>query len=386
MTSDLVFIVWDTETGRMISMLKENSLNAGTTISAMHGDIKFPVAFSPDGTQLASAFGTEVILWDYPSLTGTRHLQLNEDRINCIAFSPDGRYLIGGGDRGQLIIWDITNGLQIDTFRAHLGPVESMAISPDGLRIITCDGSDSPVVSDMSSGWGKITDPEGKIDTDTVECVAFSSDGSKLAYGTKDATVVVWDIGRHAVIHALKGHGKSVATVAFSIDGKYLASGSESGLIVWNVQDEGKVIKPFDPAQKVAFSRDGLYLVAQCQYFISSRPGYCKWSTEDLAQCRTVNITWEQAKHDLKGSPAIVDPLSGTYLARRSQWVEKRYLGTTMERLCLLPHQDITASASFGRYFAFGTKRGKFYLLDFPPNIFGITSKAMCTDQKMVDL
>ncbi|KAG8910697.1 POC1 centriolar protein A, partial [Tulasnella sp. 418] len=320
MTSDLVFIVWDTETGTMISTLKENSLNAaGSTISAMHGDIKFPVAFSPDGTQLASAFGTEVILWDYPSLTCTRQLQLNEDRVNCIAFSPDGRYLIGGGDRGQLIIWDITNGLQIDTFRAYLGPGESMAISPDGLQIITCDGSGSPVVSDISSGWGRITDPEGKIDTDTVECVAFSPDGSKLAYGTKDATVVVWDIGRHAVIHTLKGHSKSVATVAFSIDGKYLASGSESGLIVWNVQDEGKVIKPgfiFDPVQKVAFSRDGLYLVAQYQYSISSGLAYCKWSTEDLAQCKTVNITWEQAKHVLKGSPAIVDPLSGTYLAR----------------------------------------------------------------------
>ncbi|KAG8940308.1 hypothetical protein FRC03_005613 [Tulasnella sp. 419] len=246
----------------------------------------------------------------------------------------------------------------------------------------------------MRSDWGKTIDPDKKIHTDAVYCVAFSPDGNEVAYGGEDGTVTVWNIGRHAMIHSLKGHKRAVLTVAFSTDGKHLASGSHHEIVVWNVEDGGtiKTLHPRGYVQNVGFSCDGVYLVASHEPTLTviSRNSrrYSKWRTKDLKQCKPLSFKSKEVVKVLKGSPYIGAPPSGTYLAKAedSQWVEKRSQGITVERLCHLPHHDITASASFGRYFAFGTRRGTIYVLDFPPELFGITSTAtaMNWDQQLL--
>ena len=58
-----------------------------------------------------------------------------------------------------------------------------------------------------------------------VWSVAFSPDGTRLASGSGDETVRLWDVETGEEIATLRGHEHFVYSVAFSPDGTRLASG-----------------------------------------------------------------------------------------------------------------------------------------------------------------
>ena len=66
---------------------------------------------------------------------------------------------------------------------------------------------------------------------DGVLSVCFSPDGRRVASGSWDNTVRLWDAETGACVRTLEGHGDMVWSVCFSPDGRRLASGSSDNMV-----------------------------------------------------------------------------------------------------------------------------------------------------------
>merc|ERR1740121_925162 len=71
-----------------------------------------------------------------------------------------------------------------------------------------------------------------------VMSVAFSPDGSVLASGSGDSSIILWNATDGTKLRTMQGHSEYIASLVFSPDGTKLASGAdEEEVKVWDVSD-----------------------------------------------------------------------------------------------------------------------------------------------------
>lgn len=143
-----------------------------------------------------------------------------------------GRIMVRERDESGDIAAD--RALSSDKVRAG---VNTLSFSPDGSLLASGNQDNSILLWDVPTGSVRhhLT---GHLCF--VSCVAFSPDGRRLASGSEDWTVKIWDIGVGRATLTLGGHKGRIRDLAFSPDGTSLASASEDGTLrVWPTsQDE----------------------------------------------------------------------------------------------------------------------------------------------------
>jgi WD40 repeat protein len=114
------------------------------------------VAWSPDGTRLASGGGGrgsgELFIWDVQS--GERLQSWSEPStiVDALAWSPTGEVLLSGGSDGSMRWWDVQQGKCLARRQGHQGAVQSLRESPDGRRLASCGDDNTIQVWDLQSG------------------------------------------------------------------------------------------------------------------------------------------------------------------------------------------------------------------------------------------
>jgi WD40 repeat protein len=148
--------------------------------------------------------------------------------------------------------------LAVNTLKGHEDSVGSVGFSPDGKKLASGSYDKTIKIWDVTTGkvLNTLKGHEGWVGS-----VGFSPDGKKLASGSYDKTIKIWDVTTGKVLNTLKGHEGWVGSVGFSPDGKKLASGSYDKTIkIWDVTT-GKVLNTLKGHESlvwsVGFSPDG---------------------------------------------------------------------------------------------------------------------------------
>jgi WD40 repeat protein/transcriptional regulator with XRE-family HTH domain len=236
----------------------------GIAVLTSHAGAVDSVAFSPDGTTLAtgSDAGT-ILLWDVATHRQIAALTGAAGPVNSVAFSPDGTILASGGGDGAVWLWDVATHRQIAALAGPTGPVNSVAFSPDGTTLATGGGDGTVRLWDVAT-HRQIATLIGH--PGPVTSVAFSADGKTLATGTTDHKVRLWDVATHRQIAALTGAAGPVTSVAFSPDGTTLATGGDDGTVrLWDMATHRQITALTGPAgavNSVAFSPNGKTLAS----------------------------------------------------------------------------------------------------------------------------
>ncbi|MCY3766831.1 MAG: M12 family metallo-peptidase [Gemmatimonadetes bacterium] len=181
--------------------------------------------------------------------------------VKSVAFSPDGTFLASGSAQGTIKLWNVATQRNIRTLH-DAGSVRSVVFSPDGT--ILASHSDDVTLWNVSTGQKIAT----LFSTYSSGAVAFSPDGAILASGSPDNKVRLWNVStRQNVATMVHGEiGPSLYTVAFSPDSTILASGSQDGIIkLWSAtkyEEIATLETQSDAVLSVAFSPDGNLLAS----------------------------------------------------------------------------------------------------------------------------
>ncbi|KAI5460978.1 WD40-repeat-containing domain protein [Mariannaea sp. PMI_226] len=151
----------------------------------------------------------------------------------------------------------------LQTLEGHDHSVMSVTVSPDGQRIASGSGDRTVRVWDAATGESQQT-LEGH--SSWVTSVAFSPDGLWIASGSGDRTIRIWDSATGQCQQTLEGHSGSIMSIAFSADSQQIISGSDDGMIkIWNATmgvQEQTLEGHSHWVTSVAFSPDGRRLAS----------------------------------------------------------------------------------------------------------------------------
>ena len=216
-----------------------------------------------------------------PRFPVTTVLQEQMDWVYGMTISPDSIYLASSGADQSIRLWALSTGLQVVALYGHEADPAQLAFSEDGSELTSVDTNGSVRRWDVAvSATHSASELMLAAHTDRVSDAVYSPDGRRLATASHDGAVRLWDAETGRAERTILARGQTspgeysyewVQGVAFAPRGDRLATGTDEGRVqLWNAETGEFVAALQQPAPKsgdfsfkglmrtVAFSQPGM--------------------------------------------------------------------------------------------------------------------------------
>ena len=250
--------LYDVRTGDEIALITENMALIGQ------------IAFSPDGTTLATASGDNTChIWDTGSQKLLSTFEMPDYWIKTLTFMDDGKTLIGEGiidkishpllgggpwmwDVPKVWMWDASSGKRLKTFTTELPRFNPFKDARTSVMVKAFANNDR-VIFAFENRDGTINVKDGRTNREIatlpkpkseVRAFSFTLDGKVLGVATA-RNVYLWDLetGKQVLTfpkRVANFNGNSLI-LAFSKDGKTLAVAGSEDIEIWNLDTQSHV-------------------------------------------------------------------------------------------------------------------------------------------------
>eukprot|EP00892_Ulva_mutabilis_P004509 jgi/Ulvmu1/242/UM001_0246.1 len=261
------------------------------------------IQFNKSGEWIAlgcAALG-QLLVWEWRSETYVLKQQGHFYDVSVVAFSPDGTHLASGADDSKLKVWSVASGSCFVTFAEHRGAVTGLVFTPNSNALVSCslDGTARAFDLIRYRNFRTFVAPEPV----QFSCVSVDSSGQVVCAGSKDTfQMFVWSMRTGQLLDIFSGHEGPVSGLAFNPSNTTVATCSwDKTVRLWNTYSGDKspteVLQHAHEVLCIAIHPTGRFLAAAT---LNGEVHF--WDCQDAKLTGVI-----EARRDLRGGRLMTD-------------------------------------------------------------------------------